>query len=106
MPIPPCSGRKDTRKRDIGRTPEPGKGASGGGALDKADLETGLFDAAGYLDSPEAAAGVPAAAVGTGEAAGIRQAFSALARGARNGRIGRGRRRRPPEAARDPVRDR
>ena len=48
--------------------------------FDKADLETGPFDAAQYLDSPEAQAEYLAAAFETGDAACIRQALSTLAR--------------------------
>lgn len=48
--------------------------------VDKADLEVSRFDAAEYLDSPEAQAAYLAAAFETGDAAYIKQALSTLAR--------------------------
>ena len=48
--------------------------------FDKADLEVSRFDAAEYLDSPEAQAEYLAAAFETGDAACIKQALSTLAR--------------------------
>ena len=48
--------------------------------VDKTDLEVSRFDAAEYLDSPEAQAEYLAAAFETGDAAYIKQALSTLAR--------------------------
>ena len=48
--------------------------------FDKADLEVSRFDAAEYLDSPEAQAEYLAAAFETGDADYIKQALSTLSR--------------------------
>ena len=48
--------------------------------FDEADLEVSRFDAAEYLESPEAQAEYLAAAFETGDAAYIKQALSTLAR--------------------------